>query len=189
MKSRTRFSRRFRRAKKEYIWACINVTHDLVQLNGSCDGLTIVNRDDWARDSAATQTIEKGAVVKRIIGNVRFSSDNGSGAPNPAGASYNFAIGKFDEDDSQVLDLATNFFGEDWMHCEAGSLDRNNATSVAFAPQVSWRHPIDIRVARKLTSDEEIRFVFGGYEGNGSSGGATSLLQADYFFRSLIQLP
>lgn len=187
-RSTSRFGRRFRRQKREYIWACVNVTHDLVLLNGACDAFPILVRDDWARDPTNGTTIEKGAVVKRIVGDVRFSSDNGAGAPSAGGASFNFGLGRFDEDDAQVLNLATNFFGEDWMHLRAGSLDRNNATSSAFAPQVSRHYQVDVGVARKLTSEDEIRFVFGGFTGIGGSSGSESL-QADYFFRSLIQLP
>jgi len=187
-RSTRRFSRRFRAGKREYIWASVFVTHDLVLLNGSADAFPIVLRDDWARDPTNGATLEKGAVLQRIIGNVRVSSDNGSGAPSPGGASYIWSLGKFDEDDAQVLSLTTSYFGEDWMHCEAGSLDRNNATTVAFAPQVSRHHALDSRVKRKLTSEDEIRIVFGGFTGTGGVS-ATDSLQLDYFFRSLIALP
>lgn len=186
---RRRFRRSFRRAKREYIWTTTFVAQDLNELTGMADGIAIVDRDDWCRDPAQVQNVEKGCVVKRIIGDVRFSTLNGSGARVPAGAVYQFGVGKFDEDDGTVLDLATNFFGEDWMHLEAGTLDPNNATTVAFAPQVSTRHHVDIGVARKLTSDEEIRFLFAGYEWDGTPGTAGDNLKVDYFFRTLLQLP
>lgn len=187
--SRRRFRRRFRAQKREYIWVTSWVAQDLVELTGLADGIAIVDRDDWARDPAQVQNVEKGAVVKRIIGDVRLSTLNGSGARVPAGAVYQFGVGRFDEDDSTVLDLSTNYFGEDWMHLEAGTLDPNNATTVAFAPQVSQRHHIDIGISRKLTSDQEIRFLFAGYEWDGTPGTAGDNLKVDYFFRSLVQLP
>lgn len=188
MRRSTRNTRRFRRSKREYIWSSVFVTHDLVLLNGGVDAFPIVTRTDWARDAANAQTIEKGAVVKRIIGDVRVRTDNGAGAPSPGGASYIWALGRFDEDDAQVLNLASSFFGEDWLHTEAGSIDANNATTVAFAPQVSWRHHMDSKAARKLTSEDEIRFCFGGFTAVGGSSASDSLV-VDYFFRSLIQLP
>lgn len=185
---RLKRNRRFRRARQNYVWASVFVTHDTVAMNGQTDGFPIVLRDDWCRDPANAQTIEKGAVLERIVGNVRVSNDNGTGVVSASGSSYIWGIGKFDEDDAQLLDLATSYFGEDWMRLEAGSIDRNNATTVAFAPQVSRRHTVDMNVKRKLTSEDEIRFVFGGYTGIGGSS-VTELLVFDYFFRSLIRVP
>lgn len=186
-----KFRRRrwIRRGKREYIWSCINVMQDLVSLNGACDAFPIVVRDDWARDPARTSTLEKGAVLLRVTGDVRFSCDNGSGTYSPAGAQLVWGIGKFDEDDSTILDLANSFFGEDWMQVRAGTCWPNAAGTTTFAPQPWCVFPaLDMRVKRKLSSEDEIRFVFGGYEGNGSSSTTTKLV-AHYEFRSLIQLP
>lgn len=186
-----KFRRRrwIRRGKREYIWSCVNVMHDLVLLNGQCDAFPIVVRDDWARDPARTSTLEKGAVLLRVTGDVRVGSDNGSGVPSPGGAHFVWGIGKFDEDDSTVLDLANSFFGEDWMQVRAGTCWPNNATTVAFAPQPYQVFPaLDMRVKRKLSSEDEIRFVFGGYTYIGGVS-ATDSLVMNYEFRSLIQLP
>jgi len=192
MANRTRTFRRRRfvkRGKREYIWSCINVMGDLVNLDGDCDAFPIVVRDDWARDPARTSTLEKGAVLLRVTGDVRVSCDNGSGTYSPGGAQFVWGIGKFDEDDSQILDLANSFFGEDWMQVRAGTCWANAAGTTTFAPQPYAQFPgLDIKVKRKLTSEDEIRFVFGGYEYNGGSS-TTSKLVMHYEFRSLIQLP
>lgn len=187
--NRPRRGRRFaRRGKREFIWTSTFVTRDLVALNGDTDAFPIVVRDDWVRDPANGDTIEKGAVLTRIIGDVRVRSETSGGSVGLAGASYIWGIQKRDEDDTTVYDLASNFFGEDWMHLEASSLPPNNATTVGFAPQPNWRHPqIDIRVKRKLTSDDIVLFVFGGYGADGNV--STDNLVVDYFFRCLVQLP
>lgn len=179
--------RRVQRGKREYIWTCINVIEDLVNLNGACDAFPIVVREDWCRDPTRGTTIEKGAVLLRVTGDVRVSTDNNAGTYAPAGSNFVWGIGKFDEDDTQVLDLATNFFGEDWMQVRAGTC-WPTGTGV-LAPQPFAVFPaVDIRVKRKLTSEDEIRFVFGGYEYNGASS-TTNKLAIHYEFRSLIQLP
>jgi len=184
-----RTSRRFRAAKKEHIWVATFVTADAQVTTGDADEFPLVQRDDWARNPLAPEVLEKGAVLTRIIGDVRVRTENGSGTTSLAGASYALGVRKVDEDDSTVLDLATTFFGEDWLWLKGGSIPPNNATSAAYAPQPNWRHEsIDIRVKRKLTSEDEIRFSFGGFEANGSGVG-TTLLVVDYFFRALIQLP
>lgn len=191
MANRTRTFRRRRhiqRGKREYIWSCINVMGDLVVLNGDCDAFPIVVRDDWARDPARTSTLEKGAVLLRITGDIRVSCDNGSGTYSPAGSQYVWGIGKFDEDDSTILDLASSFFGEDWMQVRAGTVWPAASTTVGVYPRPHDEfRALDIRVKRKLSSEDEIRFVFGGYEYNGAVG--TSRLILSYEFRSLIQLP
>lgn len=187
----TRFRRRrsFKRGKKNYVWASVFVTADQVALNGVTDAFPIVLRDDWARDPTNAQMIEKGAVLERIVGNVRCRAITiASATVSAGGASYIWGIGKFDEDDAQLLNLTTSYFGEDWMRLEAGSIDSNNATTLAFAPQVSWRHEVDMTVKRKLTSEDEIRFCFGGFSGLTATV-STDILLVDYFFRSLIEVP
>jgi len=184
-----RTTRRFRAAKKEFIWVATFVTADLQLTTGDADEFPLVQREDWARDPLAPDTIEKGAVLTRIIGDVRVRTENGSGTTSLAGLSYILGLRKVDEDDGTVLDLATTFFGEDWMWLKAGSIAPNNATSSAYAPQPNWRHEdVDVRVKRKLTSEDEIRFAFGGFEANGSGVGTTQMV-VDYFFRCLVQLP
>lgn len=188
--SRTFRRRRWvRRGKREYIWSCVNVMHDLVLLNGQCDAFPIVVRDDWARDPARTSTLEKGAVLLRITGDVRVGCDNGSGTYSLGGAQFTWGLGKFDEDDSTVLDLANSFFGEDWMQVRSGTCWPNAPGTTTFAPQpYDQFRALDIRVKRKLSSEDEIRFVFGGYTYVGGSSGTDSLVM-NYEFRSLIQLP
>lgn len=189
MKSR-RFRRRryFKTQKNEFIWVATFVTADLQVTTGVVDEFPLVQRDDWARNPSADEVLEKGAVLQRIIGDVRVRTENGSGTTSLAGASYALGIRKVDEDDNTQLDLSTNFFQEDWLWTRGGSIPPNNATTNAYAPQPNWRHEVEIPVKRKLTSEDEIRFCFGGFEANGSDVG-TTLLAIDYYFRCLIKLP
>jgi len=188
-RSRTfRSRRRFRRQKREYIWTCVNVLNDLTNLNGSCDAFPIVVRDDWARDPANTATLEKGAVLLRVTGDVRATTDNGSGTYAPAGSSFVWGIGKFDEDDATVLTLTSSFFGEDWMQVRAGTCWPNAAAATLSPVPHQTFAGVDIRVKRKLSTEDEIRFVFGGFEFAGGSS-TTNKLSMSYEFRSLIQLP
>jgi len=189
-RSRRSFRRRrhFRGGKREYIWVATFVTADEQVTTGAVDEFPIVQRDDWARNPSAVEVLEKGAVLVRIVGDIRIRTDNGSGTVSPAGASYALGIRKVDEDDSTILDLQTNFFQEDWLWTRGGSIPPNNATSSAYAPQPNWRHEVDIGVKRKLTSEDEIRFSFGGFEADGNDVG-TTLLSVDYYFRCLVQLP
>lgn len=187
-RNRVRRRRYFKTSKREYIWVSTFVTADQNATNGNTDEFPIVQRDDWVRDPANTDTLEKGAKVVRIVGDVRIRTENGSGTTSLAGASYALGIRKVDEDDSTVLDLSNNFFQEDWMWTRGGSIPPNNATTAAYAPQPNWRHEVDITVQRKLTSEDEIRFAYAGFEANGNDVGST-LLVADYYFRCLVQLP
>lgn len=187
-RSRPRFRRRFRRQKHEYIWTGTFVTADATLLDGDTDGLVLVDPDDWRR-TTIDENLEKGAVLLRIVGDVRFRTETSGGSPSLGGASYIWGIVKRDVDDSAPLDLGTNFFGEDWLHLRAGSIPPNNATNIAYAPQPNWRHEeVDVGVKRKLTSDEKIEFHFTGLTAVGASS-ATETLVCDYFFRALIQLP
>jgi len=183
MTTRFRRNKRFARGKKNWVWASVFVTGDQVALNGLADAFPIVLRDDWCRDPTNAQTIEKGAVLTRIIGNVRVRTFSNTLGVSGQGSSYIWGIGRFDEDDSQVLNLTTSYFGEDWMRLEAGS---NNINLAPSDPQE--RHVIDMTVKRKLTSETEIRFVFAGFRGL-DGGISTDVLLVDYFFRSLIEIP
>jgi len=183
-----RRSRRFRRQKREYIWVCVNVLRDLQNLNGVADAFPIVVRDDWARDPTRSTTLEKGAVLLRVTGDIRVSTDNNAGTYAPAGSNFVWAIGKFDEDDTHALDLATDFFNEDWLQLRAGTC-WPTASSASLSPVPFALFPgVDIRVKRKLTTEDEIRLVFAGYEYDGTSS-TTNKLAMNYEFRSLIQLP
>lgn len=183
MTTRFRRNKRFGRGKKNWVWASVFVTGDQVQLNGQADGFPIVLRDDWCRDPTNLQTIEKGAMLTRIIGNVRVRAFSSVLGVSGQGSSYIWGIGKFDEDDSNTLTMTTNFFGEDWMRLEAGS---NNINLAPSDPQE--RHAIDMTVKRKLTSESEIRFYFAGFSGlTGAS--SSDVLLVDYFFRSLVEIP
>lgn len=178
----------FRGGKREYIWVATFVTADEQLLTGAVDEFPIVQRGDWVRDPANTETLEKGATLVRIIGDVRVRTTNGAGSISLAGASYALGIRKVDEDDNTILDLGTNYFQEDWLWTRGGSIPPNNATTNAYAPQPNWRHEVEIGVKRKLTSEDEVRFSFGGFEADGSEVGG-SAMSVDYYFRCLIQLP
>lgn len=181
--------RRFRSQKREFIWASTYIIADATLLDGTSDGLNIVEPDDWARDIANVDVLEKGAVLTRVIGDVFFRTDNGSGTVSLGGASYLWGIRKTDFDDSSIPAIPTTWFQEDWMHTEAGQIAPNNAVTSAYAPQpFSYHRGLDIRVKRKLTTDEKVEFLFAGFPVTGVAS-ATEFLVADYYFRSLIQLP
>lgn len=187
-RTRRRHSRRFRRAKHEYIWTATFVTADLNLMDGDSDGLVIVDPDDWRR-TTVSENLEKGAVLLRVVGDVRFRTETSGGNISLAGSSYIWGIVKRDLDDGATLDLASNFFSEDWLHLRAGSIAPNNATTNAYAPLPNAKHEnVDITVKRKLNSDEKIEFHFAGLTAVGGSS-ATEGLVADYFFRCLVQLP
>lgn len=190
MPSKRSYRRRrwFRGAKSEFIWVATFVTADEQVTTGAVDEFPIVQRGDWVRDPANTETLEKGAVLQRIVGDIRVRTVNGAGSISLAGASFALGIRKVDEDDNTILDLSTNFFQEDWLWTKGGSIAPNNATTSAYGPIPNWLTSVDAGVKRKLTSEDEIRFAFGGFEADGSDVGG-SLLSLDYYFRALIKLP
>lgn len=184
---RRRTSRRFG-ARRNFIWASVFVTADANLMSGTADGIRILIGADWQRE-LSVDSIEKGATLVRVVGDVAVRTETTGGTPSLGGSHYIWGLQKNDEEDTTQPSLASDFFGEDWMHIRAGSIPPNNATNIAYAPQPNWRHEsIDIRVKRKLTSDDVVTFWFAGVTAVGGTS-ATETLVFDYMFRSLIQLP
>jgi len=179
--------RRFNFKKREYLWISRFIIADGVVKNGAADGLDLIEKQDWARDATNTESLEKGAVVTRIIGSVAIRTLNGSGFPSTDGAAGLFGIYKRDEDDSSVPTIPTTWFQEDWMHTQMFSIPPSSPTSPAYFPEPHRQFELDIRVKRKLTSDETVNFFFAAFDADGSTGADTCY--ATYYFRSLLQLP
>lgn len=182
-----RFARRFRRAKREYIWTTVTGQLGGISSDGTFNRLTLVSKADWARDATNTATLEKGAVLLRTVGGYGFRATSGAALP---ATDLNFSwLGVFrrtDEDDLTVHDL-TNFASEDILHMDSGMIGWYPAPA-GVAPTndqaMSWKD-IDIRTKRKLTSDQLIEFD---YELSEFSA-ANIDFQLTFAFRSLIQLP
>lgn len=182
-----RRTRRFRSAKREYLWISRFIVADQVAKNGDADGIDLVEKADWARDATLTETLEKGALVTRIIGSVAFRTLNGSGFPSTDGAAGLFGIHKRDEDDTSIPTIPTDWFQEDWMHTQMFAIPQSSPTSPAYFPDQHRQFELDIRVKRKLTSDETVNFWFAGFDSDGTTG--TDSIVATYYFRTLLQLP
>jgi len=186
MRARRGF-RRFRAQKREYLWISRFIVGDAVVKNGAADGLDIVEKADWARDATLTETLEKGALVTRIVGSVAFRTLNAGGFPSTDGAAGLWGIMKRDEDDASIPTIGTTWFQEDWMHTQMFQIPPSSPTTPAYFPDQHRQFDVDIRVKRKLTSDDIVLFTFGGYAADGTI--STDVLVVDYFFRCLVQLP
>lgn len=179
-----RFGRRFRRAKKELIWVSTLTEYTTVLSSGLSPSLVILNRNDWCRDPAQLTTIEKGAVLLRVVGDVIVEGPVGE---DVQAMNVLWGLLKRDEDDSTVLDITTNWFGEDWMHLEMGSvatITPSSSTPTMGAGMQRWR--VDSRVKRKLTSEDTINFEVAV---TASDASATRSALISHFFRCLVQLP
>lgn len=183
-----RFSRRFRAQKREHIWVSTFIIGDLQLMNGDGEGIAIVEPDDWTRTAVNLDVIEKGATLLRIVGDVAFRTDNGSGTTSLGGFTGLWGLAKYDQDDASVPTIGNEWFGEDWIHTRMVEIAPNNATTAAYAPQPNQRQEVDVRVKRKMTSDEVIRFWFAGFPANAVAS-ATEFAVCDYYFRALVQLP
>lgn len=183
-----RKTRRFRAAKREHIWVSTFIIGDANLMDGDGDGIPIVEPDDWTRTAVNLDVIEKGATLLRIVGDVAFRTDNGSGTTSLGGCTFLWGLTKNDQDDTSIPTIGNEWFGEDWMHTRMGQIQPNNATTSAYAPQPNQRFEVDVRVKRKLNSDEVIRYWFAGFPATGVPS-ATESLVSDYYFRALIQLP
>lgn len=180
-------SRRFRVAKREFIWITRFIVGQAIVKNGIADGIDLVEADDWSRDATNTESLEKGAVVTRIVGSVAFRTINGSGFPSTDGAAILWGIHKRDEDDTSLPTIPTTWFQEDWMHTQMEAIPQSSPTTPAYFPDQHRQHDVDIRVKRKLTSDETVNLWIAGFDSDGTTG-ADSIV-ATYHLRTLLQLP
>lgn len=190
---RFRGSRRMRRGKREYVWVT-SFGSVFAPGDGISRTAVLVTPADWARDPSATATLEKGAVLVRVVGDLCVSYEADNAPPNAVDVNYwTAAIRKHDEEDVNQPDFgAGSGFNEDWMHVEFGNVQR----TVESVATLTWaaadfssmdRRKVDIRVKRKLNSDENVSLYFGTIPPG--AGDPATELSLFYGLRALIQLP
>lgn len=186
-----RSGRRFRAAKREYVWATAYSPGIVISnFNGFFDEIPILSKADWARESSSASNLEKGATLVRVVGDVHFTMVQAiAGLPAEADATCLFGLMKRDEDDATVLDANVDAFSEDWMHLSTGYIGYANVSVATLSRAwgtLSWSKHIDVRVKRKLTSDERVSAFFAE---NPSTFGSAITMQATFLLRCLVQLP
>lgn len=194
MASKTRrYARRFRRAKREYIWVTNLVENRRLVQGTNMDFIqALVAGVDWQRGAAPLGSrLEKGAVCLRIVGDVHVHIDPTDYASVRAFARQQFVWGikREDSDITEVLDLSTNAFEEDWMHLEAPKLysvvDATPTLALAVSVNTIVSSHVDIRVKRKLTSEDFISL----YCAADPVAGLQTDVAISFMLRCLVQLP
>lgn len=196
MRSKTRRSRsrRFRVAKREYIWATFEAFRIPLTQGGTVfDALfNIVTPTDWARDATNLASREKGAVLQRIVGDVWFHLSTAAGGiaglRNFTRADLVHGWMKRDIDDLAPVDQALDAFQEDWLQLHLEALDTifdPTPTLTFWGGPTSVHRAVDIRVKRKLTSDDVIQYLALQTAG----AGLQNACDVSVHFRSLIALP
>lgn len=189
MRTKRRFSRRASGRKREFIWATSSGVLTLTQGGTAFDEHVLVSKTDWARDSASTTTLEKGATLQRIVGDVTFFVD----APDMASVrgitrvQTIFGLLKRDEDDLSLVDVSVDAFAEPWLQLESRYIAIYFDATPTFATSngaTAVHIPVDVRVKRKLTSDDVIKAMFLPLRQNLGTDVSVSFL-----LRSLIALP
>lgn len=183
--------RRMRFKGREYVWMTISGAAPLTQGGTTFDEFVLVSRNDWARDPANTATIEKGATLVRVVGDVWFKAmpedHSVASVRGITDVECYFGLLKRDEDDLSALDISIDAFGEDWMHLHAEHLaviySPVATLTAGWGANVAGRH-VDVRVKRKLTTEDVVKACFLPVRANlGTDVGVSFLL------RALVQLP
>lgn len=157
---RSRRTFRSGRAKREHVWVRAAGRQILTQGGTVFDEFGLVTAADWIRGTAGD--LQKGATIVRIVGDVFFQTDPSAVANvrNFARAQCYFGLLKRDKDDTSVLDLAAGALGEDWMHLHSNQVFQfydPTPTLTGYGLQVQGQTHIDVKVKRKLTSDDVIK--------------------------------
>lgn len=155
------------------------------------DPFIVIDKNSWARDATSLSSLEKGAVVQRIVGDIWFQVDTSGGIASLRNFSRKdlvWGLAKRDEDDTSVPDVAVDAFREDWLHMNHECLD----TAFDPTPTLAWwagplnvHRTFDIRVKRKLNSEERIELFACDVAGAGLQNATTM----SALFRCLIALP
>lgn len=201
MAKRFRSRRRFRRAKREYIWVTSFGSSVLDSPTGPAEGAVLVSKADWARDPSAAGHLEKGCVLIRTIVDLAVMyppPGDELASLGDASAQWFAWVRKLDEDDTTVPNVTTDGLDEEFMHFESGFI-QSAGSSVAT---LTWRDRThaqsnrhwDITAKRKLTSEELVRIEFAALGPLGNEPGLSVLeSQAGILFgysaRCLLQLP
>lgn len=192
-----RRSRRFRRGKREFIWTSV-IAPEIALTQTSvgapswpADVMQLVLPADWER---GTLSMQKGAVLLRIVGDVVFYSDtNGGGLAALRAANQRFnslVILKRDVGNSAAVDFLAGTppaLDEDVLHAESGRFDWffENTPTLSWANGVNQTHfKLDVRTKRKLTTNDQIVMGLLTLRENLDTDVAASVQ-----LRSLVQLP
>lgn len=187
--------RRFRAGKREYIWTTalglrVPLTGGAITTLDSVANL--VAGSDWNRGSAvAGFQRQKGAVLQRIVGDVWFQVDTSGGVASlrqRTAADLVFGFLKRDQDDATAVDIAVDAYEEDWLQLYDDQLDTifdPTPTLTFWGGSLNCHRHIDVRVKRKLTTDDVILFMAQAIAGSGLQNAVTCSFQ----LRSLVALP
>lgn len=201
MAKRFRRTRRFRRAKREFIWVTNQVTSQITPTLGTAEEVLLVSKTDWARDASASGHLEKGCVLVRSLLWVDvFYPPPGDNLATLGDALTPFMVfvRSKDEDDISSLDVTADGLDEQFLHFEAGVL-QSAGSSVATLTwrdrtRAQWSRHWDIRQKRKLTSEDVV--TFGALAQNiGSTFAGVAPVESDQLIgysvcaRMLLQLP
>lgn len=193
--------KRFRRAKREYIWATVFGSSILDTVDGVAEGAVLVSKADWARDPSASGHLEKGCVVLRTI--LDFSMGYPPVGDNlatlgEASAQCFAALRTLDEDDAHGFDFSGDGLDESLMQFGSCAI-QSTGSSVATLTwrdrtHAVWRQHWDVRQKRKLTSEELLRIEFAALGPVASQAGLSVLetesgIYWDFSARVLLQLP
>lgn len=175
--------------RRELIWVTSQVAQLPLLLGTVFTETTLVSKTDWARDATNTSNLEKGAVLLRVVGDVHFFQDAAAqSAVRGITRAFNiFGVLKRDEDDVSPLDVAVDAYAEPWMHLESRQFATYYDPTPTLATangQTVWHVPVDIKVKRKLTSDERIQLCLQSQALNLGTD-----VSASWLLRMLIQLP
>lgn len=173
----TRSSRRFRRAKRELIWATVLMDNVAANVAGAGSSTALVLPVDWQRSA----NFEKGAVLLGIRGWYSFTYGNTSTVQLPT---VFFSIAKMAVDEvNQDWTVSTPYNGEDVLYTDGVSLGGPAVLSFAgMPPSINLARQLEVKAKRKLDTDAAIVLNF-----------QSPTAAEDWFitgvFRSLIQLP
>lgn len=154
------------------------------------DNFIVVDKNAWARDATSIQSLEKGAVVQRIVGDVWFhvATTDIASLRNFSRKDITWGIAKRDEDDTSIPDVAVDAFREDWLqlHMECISTAFDPTPTLAWwGGELQVHRNVDIRVKRKLNSEEQLLLFVCDIAGAGLQNASTM----SALFRTLIKLP
>lgn len=183
-------SRRFAFKKREYIWATISSAGPGLTQGGTIfDEFILVSKGDWARDASLTAHLEKGATLLRVVGDVWFYSSPATPADERGQTKVQciFGLLKRDEDDASPLDIAVDAYSEEWMTLQSFQLadfyDPVATLTAGWGERRAGAH-VDVRVKRKLTSEDTVKACF--LANRVTLGTDTDVA---FLLRALIQLP
>lgn len=192
---RFRRTRRFRRAKREYVWVRAQFESNPLPNSGAAEEFVCVSAGDWARSGPASGTLQKGCtLVRSIVSWSVFLPPDDAPASAEEGDNGFIGLRRCDQDDAAVLTAGTDFLDEDWMHTDWWQAWRVTALvpTLTFADHSGsfFRRVWDSKVKRKLTTEDEIRFAVCRNNFNpGPPTAANGTFQCAVYGQFLLQLP